>query len=60
MKRLLDCEASVAAAIAIVAALRFHTPRIPVPSFTRVVLTAISASRTVMSYAHVSGNITPS
>ena len=54
-KRPPETDASVAAAIAMVAALRFHTPRIPVPSVIRSVRTAASASSTVMSYAHVSG-----
>ena len=48
-KRPDDSEASVAAAMAMVAALRFHTPMIPVPSRIREVFTAASASSTVVS-----------
>ncbi len=51
---------SVAAAIAIVAALRFQMPRIPVPMARRLVRIAASASSTVMSYAQVSGMKKPS
>jgi hypothetical protein len=46
---------SVLAAMAIVAALRFHTPRMPVPSWIFVVRAATSPSSTVVSCAHVSG-----
>jgi hypothetical protein len=53
-------EASVAAAIAMVAGLRFQMPRMPVASVIRVVRVAASASSTVMSYAHVSGRKKPS
>src|SRR5439155_856628 len=49
-----------AATIAMVAALRFQMPRMPVPSVIRVVRAAASASSTVMSYAHVSGRKNPS
>ena len=44
-----DSDASVAAAMAIVAALRFHTPMIPVPRRMREVFTAASANSTVVS-----------
>ena len=46
--------------MAMVAALRFQMPRMPVPSVIRVVRAAASASSTVMSYAHVSGKKKPS
>src|SRR5207249_11792102 len=59
-KRPPDIAWSVAAAIAMVAALRFQMPRMPVPSVIRVVRAAASASSTVMSYAHVSGKKKPS
>ena len=59
-KRPPDIACSVAAAIAMVAALRFQMPRMPVPSVIRVVRAAASASSTVMSYAHVSGRKNPS
>jgi len=45
----------VVAAIASVPAVRFQTPRIPVPNVIPFVLNAASASSTVTSYAHVSG-----
>ena len=48
-KRPDDSDASVAAAMAIVAALRFHTPMIPVPRRMREVFTAASANSTVVS-----------
>jgi hypothetical protein len=48
-KRPPEIVASVAAAIAMVAALRFQTPRMPVPSRRRWVFTASSASSTVVS-----------
>jgi len=43
--------------MAMVAALRFHTPRMHVPSEMRSVFTAASANTTVMSYTHVSGSM---
>jgi hypothetical protein len=48
-KRPSEIACIVAAAIAMVAALRFQMPRIPVPSVIRVVRAAASASSTVMS-----------
>jgi hypothetical protein len=59
-KRPPDIACSVAAAIAMVVALRFQMPRMPVPSVIRFVRAAASASSTVMSYAHVSGEKKPS
>jgi len=56
MKRPPESDASVAAPIASVAALRFHTPRMAEPTLRRCVFTAASASTIVTSYAHVSGS----
>ena len=56
MNRPAESEASVAAPMARVAALRFHTPRMAEPTRMRSVFTAASARTIVTSYAHVSGS----